>query len=93
LLVCTSELSCFEFVVVIFEVLERAEPYKGYTPSQVAVGVANATITLAIDTSNSPPYKAKVVELMRHCMNRDPALRPTWKDVCAALSSIDQQFK
>lgn len=78
----------------MYEILERQEPHKGRTPAQVAVGVANGTLSLTIDTTNSPPYKAQLVtNVMQSCLRRDAALRPTWKDLCAALYHIETTTK
>lgn len=74
----------FSYGIICWELLTAECPYDGMTPIQCALAVLNRDQRPTIPKWCPPSLQA----LIRSCWKRDPALRPTFEQVIAALDSM-----
>lgn len=75
----------WSFACVVFEILERREPFDGLDLITVATDIRDHGVSPLRDlSSNTPPY---IKELMGMCFQRDPTMRPTFKELVGILES------
>lgn len=76
----------WSFGVVIFEIMERQEPYADLNAIQAASRVALQGLRL------SPPSDPKcpqiIIEIFHQCFKTDPNQRPSFKDISLRLEAI-----
>ena len=73
----------YSFGVTMWEILCRSDPYPTLTAAQVASKVGHGTLTLE-KPSNFPD----IGDLMVKCLNKDPARRPDFKEICSFLNKV-----
>jgi mitogen-activated protein kinase kinase kinase 7 len=73
----------WSFACVLYEIIERKEPFDGMDLFTVAQDIRdNGTSPLRNMTANAPGY---ITELMGMCFQTKPELRPSFKEVVAFL--------
>jgi len=78
----TSDVWCFG--VVLWEIVERKEPFAGMDPLQVVSKVTTEKLRLHIPEHCEPTVLS---ELMFKCWKEDPAQRVTFQDICQLCTS------
>ncbi|KAG3027070.1 hypothetical protein PC128_g4044 [Phytophthora cactorum] len=76
----------YSFAVVMWELLAKDIPFKGQTPMQTAMAVAEHQMRPALPR-NTPP---KIAELIEHCWNQDPTRRPDFSAIVKVLPFVKQ---
>ncbi|KAG7384359.1 hypothetical protein PHYPSEUDO_002766 [Phytophthora pseudosyringae] len=84
----SSKADVYSFAVVLWELLARDIPFKGQTPMQTAMAVAEQRMRPALPR-NTPP---KIVELIEHCWNQDPTRRPDFSAIVQVLPFVKQSL-
>ncbi len=78
----------WSYGVLLVEILTREEPYgKDMDQVQVATRVAQGTLKLDVP-ANAPPMLAN---LITDCLQFDPKMRPTFKDICAKFNELSKK--
>ncbi|CAM9879142.1 unnamed protein product, partial [Phaeothamnion confervicola] len=78
----------YSYAVVLWELITREQPFAGLTPIQAAFAVARQGLRPPLP-SGLPPALAGLV---KRCWHANPALRPSFAGVCAALPEIKMQL-
>ncbi|KAL4123799.1 hypothetical protein PRIC2_009645 [Phytophthora ramorum] len=84
----SSKADVYSFAVVLWEMLARDVPFKGQTPMQTAMAVAEQRMRPALPR-NTPP---KIVELIEHCWNQNAASRPDFSAIVKVLPFVKQSL-
>ncbi|KAG4058663.1 hypothetical protein PC123_g6412 [Phytophthora cactorum] len=82
----SSKADVYSFAVVMWELLAKDIPFKGQTPMQTAMAVAEHQMRPALPR-NTPP---KIAELIEHCWNQDPTRRPDFSAIVKVLPFVKQ---
>lgn len=77
----------FSFAVVLWELLTGETPYQYLTPLQAAVGVVQQGLRPRIPKQTHP----KLAELLEHCWQQDPALRPNFTEIQEKLKQLAKE--
>jgi len=73
----------WSFGVIIWEIVEREEPYAGFSLAQIASLVSLQKLTLKF--SEEVPILS---ELLNSCFLFDPALRPRFKEISEKVTDL-----
>ncbi|POM73144.1 TKL protein kinase [Phytophthora palmivora] len=82
----SSKADVYSFAVVLWELLAKDVPFKGQTPMQTAIAVAEQRMRPALPR-HPPP---KVAELIEHCWNQEPTKRPDFSAIVKVLPFVKQ---
>ncbi|KAG1691126.1 hypothetical protein DVH05_027201 [Phytophthora capsici] len=82
----SSKADVYSFAVVLWEMLAKDIPFRGQTPMQTAMAVAEQRMRPALPR-NTPP---KITELIEHCWNQDPTRRPDFSSIVKVLPFVKQ---
>ncbi|KAI3980594.1 hypothetical protein MKX01_025159 [Papaver californicum] len=77
----------FSFAIVLWEMLTGKLPYEYLTPLQAAVGVVQKGLRPTIPKDTHP----KLVQLLEHCWQQNPSLRPDFSEIIEALQDIAKE--
>ena len=84
-----EKVDVYSFAVLLWEMLTLQEPYKGMTQDQVVMGVIDRGIRPALPSHFGPPG---LVKLIQQCWSEDPADRPGFDYISAALRTPECHF-
>ncbi|KAE8981530.1 hypothetical protein PF002_g24224 [Phytophthora fragariae] len=84
----SSKADVYSFAVVLWELLARDVPFKGQTPMQTAMAVAEQQMRPALPRQTPP----KIAELIEHCWNQDPTRRPDFSSILKVLPFVKQSL-
>ncbi|KAG6587303.1 TKL protein kinase [Phytophthora cinnamomi] len=84
----SSKADVYSFAVVLWELLAREVPFKGQTPMQTAMAVAEQRMRPALPRQTPP----KIAELIEHCWNQDPTRRPDFSSILKVLPFVKQSL-
>jgi len=76
----------FSFGIVLWELLTGKLPYEDMTPLQAAVAVVQKDLRPTIAADTHP----MLADLLQRCLQKDPALRPTFAEIVDILNSIKE---
>ncbi|KAF1781541.1 Protein kinase, ATP binding site [Phytophthora cactorum] len=82
----SSKADVYSFAVVMWELLAKDIPFKGQTPMQTAMAVAEHQMRPALPRNTLP----KIAELIEHCWNQDPTRRPDFSAIVKVLPFVKQ---
>ncbi|ETO64112.1 TKL protein kinase [Phytophthora nicotianae P1976] len=82
----SSKADVYSFAVVLWELLAKDIPFKGQTPMQTAMAVAEHQMRPALPHTTPP----KIAELIEHCWNQDPTRRPDFSAIVKVLPFVKQ---
>ena len=84
-----EKVDVYSFAVLLWELLTLQEPYKGMTQDQVVMGVIERGIRPALPSHFGPPG---LVQLIQQCWAENPAERPSFEYISAALRTPECHF-
>ncbi|RLN52158.1 hypothetical protein BBP00_00009705 [Phytophthora kernoviae] len=82
----SSKADVYSYAVVLWELLAKDIPFKGQTPMQTAMAVAEQHMRPGLPQKTPP----KIAELIEHCWNQDPTKRPEFSAIMQVLPYIKQ---
>eukprot|EP01112_Ceratiomyxa_fruticulosa_P015698 TRINITY_DN4655_c0_g2_i1.p1 TRINITY_DN4655_c0_g2~~TRINITY_DN4655_c0_g2_i1.p1 ORF type:complete len:855 (-),score=165.24 TRINITY_DN4655_c0_g2_i1:85-2649(-) len=71
----------YSFGILMWELLEKKEPYEDLEPINIAIGVLHEGLRPPISPTTPKVY----ADLMEKCWNADPKLRPTFSEIFEIL--------
>ncbi|RLN70661.1 hypothetical protein BBJ28_00012388 [Nothophytophthora sp. Chile5] len=84
----STKADVYSYGVVLWELLAKDVPFRGQTPMQTAMAVAEQRMRPAMPR-NTPP---KIAELIEHCWNQDAARRPDFSAILQVLPYVKQSM-
>lgn len=82
----SSKADVYSFAVVLWELLAKETPFKGQSPMQTAMAVADRQMRPALPRKTPP----KIAEMIEHLWHQDPAKRPDFSAIVQVLPFIKQ---
>lgn len=84
-----EKVDVYSFAVLLWELLTLQEPYKGVPQDQVILGVIERGVRPPLPSHYGPPG---LVALIQTCWAEDPADRPSFDKIAAALRTPECHF-
>lgn len=85
----TKPSDVYAFGVLMWEIYHCAQAYEGMMEGQICLGVCEQSLRPEFAEDCPDPFS----RLAKSCWNQDPALRPTFQQVVAALTKIETEFR